>query len=184
MVTEGVWGSGGTMTSINLGFFTNWHSSLHSQAPGLWHISPFHTETHTHAHILCWSPCYYFSSPPPDSWSWKKFCTVAITQVFYRSFQRRKIRAIVSGWSYGQKLCSYWVHLCLWLRSLHTDGAPLLGKGASEATDWAWEQMQSCHNPCIPSSFHLFVTHTTTHDPSILLQDNFCLDAQAPSIID
>lgn len=36
------------MTSINLGFFTNWHSSLHPQALGLCHFSPLITETHTH----------------------------------------------------------------------------------------------------------------------------------------
>lgn len=49
-------------------------------------------------------------------------------------------------------------------------GPPLLGKGASEATDWAWEQMQSHHNLCIPSSFHLFATHNNTlpaHPPAV-----------------
>lgn len=135
------------------------------------HLTLSQTHTHTHAlthpnaHIVYWLPSIHFSSPPPDSWSWKKFCAVAITEVFYRSFQRRKIRAIVSEWSYGQKLHSYWVHLCLWLRSLHTDGAPLLGKGVFEATDWAWEQMQSHHTLCIPSSFHLFATHTYAQTP-------------------
>lgn len=86
-----------------------------------------------HPSLSCSLPLSHFpwlhSPPPPSSWSWKKFCGVAITQVFYQSFQRRKIRAIVSGWSYGQKLHTYWVHLRLWLHSLHW-WAPLLENGA------------------------------------------------------
>lgn len=85
-----------------------------------------HSHTNTPPHSLSLSHPIPLFLPPPSSWSWKKFCGVAITQVFYQSFQRRKIRAIVSGWSYGQKLHTYWVHLRLWLRSLHWWG-PLLG---------------------------------------------------------
>lgn len=108
------------------------------------------THTHTNTPPPSLSPSLPLPIPPSSSWSWKKFCGVAITQVFYQSFQRRKIRAIVSGWSYGQKLHTYWVHLRLWLRSLHWWG-PLLGNGAFEAVDWDWEQMQPHHTLLHPS---------------------------------
>lgn len=45
------------------------------------------------------------------------------------------------GWSYGQKLHTYWVHLRLWLCAVHWCG-PLLKDQVLEATDWSWEQMQ------------------------------------------
>lgn len=156
---EGGW----LMTSINLGFFSNWHSSLRSQALGLWHITTLTTQTHTHVHAHSVGPHPSIPAPfllIPDH------RRVAITQVFYRSFQRRKIRAIVSGWSYGQKLHSYWVHLCLWLRSLHTDGASLLGNGAFEG---CWLGLRADAVP--PHPLHPFQfpshchTNTHTHTP-------------------
>ena len=109
-----------------------------------------HTHTHTHAHARAHTvgPYPSISAPLlliPDH------SRVAITHVFYRSFQRKKIRAIVSGWSYGQKLHSYWVHLCLWLCSLHTDGASLLRKGAFEGY---WLGLRADAVP--PHPLHLF----------------------------
>lgn len=160
------------MTSINLRFFTKWHSTFHSLTLGLWHITLFHTNKHTYT--LCWS----HPSIPTPVLLIPDHRRVAITQVFYRSFQRRKIRAIVSGWSYGQKLLSYWVHLCLWLRSLHTDGASLLGEGAFEGYWLGLRPDVVPPHPLHPFQFQSYChthSHTATHTHSY----NFCLHAAA-----
>lgn len=148
-----------------------------------WGCDTSHPSTHKHTctHAFCWS----LSSIPAPLLLIPDHRRVAITQVFYRSFQRKKIRAIVSEWSYGQKLHSYWVHLCLWLRSLHTDGASLLGNGAFEGY---WLGLRADAVP--PHPLHPFQfpspCHTQTHTHARLSSSytTFDITLQPPSLID
>lgn len=75
-----------TGTSINLGLCRNWHSIL-------WP----------------WG-CIIQDTP----W-WKEVCLHSNYLNLLSVISGKKIRAIVSGWSYGQKLHTHSNHLCFWL---------------------------------------------------------------------